>query len=107
MTEVSVGVETELMKVYAPPRVIVPPSGLVTVTLAVPAAQAGLVAWIVSGVCTMTAVAGPQPMVTVAPARNCGPVIVTRVPPVTGPKFGAISWMIGVDEARKVKPRWR
>ena len=60
----------------------------VTVTVAAPAACAGVVAVIRVALTTTTFVAGAPPNVTVAPAATFVPVIVTAVPPAIGPLFG-------------------
>jgi hypothetical protein len=70
-------------------------SGFVTVTVAAPAACAGVVAVIVVAFTTVTPVAAVPPMVTVAPATKFVPVIVTLVPPAIGPLEGAIPVTVG------------
>jgi hypothetical protein len=66
--------------VHALPRVILHASLFVTVTGVAPIGRAGAVAVIVVAFTTTTFVAAEMPNVTVAPARNCVPVIVTAVP---------------------------
>jgi hypothetical protein len=58
------------------------------VTVTAPALPAGVVAVIVVLFTTLTFVAAAPPNVTVAPVAKFVPVIVTPVPPVTGPLFG-------------------
>jgi hypothetical protein len=60
----------------------------VTVTVAAPAVPAGVVAVIDVLLTTTTFVADALPNFTVAPAAKLVPVIVTDVPPATGPLFG-------------------
>jgi len=61
---------------------------LVTVTVTEPALPTGVVAVMVVLFTTTTLVAAAAPNVTVAPAAKFVPVIVTAVPPATGPPFG-------------------
>ena len=61
------------------------PLGLVTVTVAPPAAPAGVVAVIEVLLITVTPVAAVPPNVTVAPDAKSMPEIVRGVPPVIGP----------------------
>jgi hypothetical protein len=68
---------------------------LVTVTVTAPALPAGVVAVIVVLFTTTTLVAAVPPNVTVAPAAKFVPVIVTAVPPATGPLFGATLLTVG------------
>jgi hypothetical protein len=68
---------------------------LVTVTVTAPALPAGVVAVIVVLFTTTTLVAATLPNVTVAPAAKFVPVIVTAVPPATGPLFGATLLTLG------------
>ena len=71
---------------------------MVTITLAVPALPAGVVAVIEVELTTFTAVAAVPPIVTaVAPVRSV-PVIVTDCPPASGPDNGLIA--VGVGPAR-------
>ena len=63
-----------------------------------PAACAGVVAVIDVLLATFTAVAAVPPSVTLAPARNPVPVIVTAVPPAVVPETGAIRVIVGADE---------
>ena len=62
---------------------LVPP-GVVTRTLAVPTARAGVVAVMVVALTTMTLVAAVPPMVTAVAPERFVPVIVTLVPPRGG-----------------------
>ena len=68
---------------------------LVTITFTAPAACAGVVAVIVVLFTTVTPVAGVPPTLTVAPAKNPVPVIVTAVPPAAVPEFGAMEATVG------------
>jgi hypothetical protein len=68
---------------------------LVTVTDTAPALPAGVVAVIVVLFTTTTLVAAVLPNFTVAPAAKFVPVIVTAVPPATGPPFGATLLTVG------------
>jgi hypothetical protein len=61
---------------------------LVTVTVAAPALPAGVVAVMVVLFTTVTPVAAVPPKVTAAPLAKSIPVMVTAVPPATGPPFG-------------------
>jgi hypothetical protein len=67
----------------------------VTVTVTPPAACAGVVAVIVVLFTTTALVAAVPPNVTVAPAAKFVPVIVTAVPPATGPLFGDTLLTVG------------
>jgi hypothetical protein len=67
----------------------------VTVTVAAPAACAGVVAVIVVPFTTTTLVAAVPPIVTVAPAAKFVPVIVTAVPPAADPLFGEMLLTVG------------
>jgi hypothetical protein len=60
----------------------------VTVTVTAPAVPAGVVAVIDVLLTTTTLVAAVLPNVTVAPAAKFVPVMVTAVPPATGPLLG-------------------
>ena len=71
------------------------PSLLVTTTFTAPAACAGVVAVMVVELTTTTAVAGVAPRLTVAPARNPVPVMVTAVPPAAVPDAGEIPVSVG------------
>jgi hypothetical protein len=68
---------------------------LVTVTVTAPAACAGVVAVIEVLLTTFTLVAADPPRVTVAPARNPVPAIVTEVPPFAEPELGVIEVTVG------------
>ena len=71
------------------------PPGVVTRTLAGPAAPAGVVAVMVVALTTLTLVAAVPPIVTaVAPVRFM-PVMLTDVPPAVGPVFGVIDVTVG------------
>ena len=71
------------------------PSVLVTTTLTVPAACAGVVAVIEVLLTTVMLVAAVPPNVTVAPNRNPVPVIVIAVPPAVVPEVGEIVATVG------------
>src|ERR1700740_524298 len=64
-------------------------------TVTAPAACAGVVAVICVGLTTTTFVAVLLPNVTVAPAAKFVPLIVTAVPPATGPLFGDMLLTVG------------
>jgi len=68
---------------------------LVTVTVTAPTLPPGVVAVMVVPFVTTTFVAAVPPNVTVAPAAKFVPVIVTAVPPATGPLFGATLVTVG------------
>jgi hypothetical protein len=68
----------------------------VTVTLTAPALPAGVVAVMLVLLTTTTFVAAALPNVTVAPVAKFVPVIVTDVPPATGPLFGLTLLTVGV-----------
>jgi hypothetical protein len=68
----------------------------VTVTVTAPAAFAGVVAVIWVPLTTTTLLAAAVPNVTVAPAAKFVPVIVTFVPPTTGPLFGDTPLTVGI-----------
>jgi hypothetical protein len=72
------------------------PPELVTVTVTAPALPAGVVAVIVVPFTTTTLVAAAPPNVTVAPLAKFVPVIVTAVPPASGPLFGLTLLTVGV-----------
>jgi hypothetical protein len=74
--------------VYPPARLPLCPPGFVTVTVAAPALPAGVTAVMVVLLTTTTLLAAVPPNVTVAPLAKFVPVIVTAVPPDTGPLFG-------------------
>ena len=71
------------------------PLALVTVTVTAPALPAGVVAVMVVLFTTTTLVAACPPKVTVAPAAKFVPVIVTAVPPATGPLLGDTLLTVG------------
>jgi len=96
--EIAVTVGTELdPDVYVNPSVRLPlcVSGLVTTTSTVAAACAAVVAVIKVAFTTVTPVAAVPPRLTVAPARNPVPVIVTAVPPLVVPEMGDIPVRVG------------
>ena len=68
---------------------------LVTTTLTAPAARAAVVAVIDVLLTTVTPVAAVPPRLTVAPARNPVPVIVTAVPPAVVPLLGLTLVTVG------------
>jgi len=72
------------------------PPEFVTVTVTAPAAAAGVVAEITLVFRTTTFVAAFPPNVTVAPDAKFVPLIVTSVPPSTGPVFGSMLVTVGV-----------
>jgi hypothetical protein len=69
----------------------------VTVTVTAPAPPAGVVAVIVVLLTTVTPVAAELPKVTVAPEAKFVPVMVTAVPPATGPLFGLTLVTVGEE----------
>ena len=71
------------------------PPELVTVTVTPPAPPAGVVAVIVVLFTTTTFVDALLPNFTVAPLAKFVPVIVTAVPPATGPLFGDTLLTVG------------
>ena len=88
---VTVGAAAYVYSVFAE---FVPP-GVVTSTLAVPAAFAGVVAVIVVPLVTVTLVAASAPIVTAVAPVNPVPVIVTAWLPATGPLVGLILVTVG------------
>jgi hypothetical protein len=70
-----------------------------TVTVTAPAFPAGVAAVIVVLLTTATFVAAVAPNITVAPAAKFVPVIVTAVPPATGPLFGDTPVTVGAAAA--------
>ena len=68
---------------------------LVTTTFTAPAAWAAVVAVIDVLLTTFTPVAAVPPRLSVAPVRKPVPVIVTPVPPPSGPEFGVIEVTVG------------
>src|SRR5258706_1255790 len=70
-------------------------SMFVTTTATAPRACGGVVALIEVAFANVTLVAEIPPMVTVAPAANPVPVIVTGVPPAVGPVAGEIPVTVG------------
>ena len=71
------------------------PPALVTVTSTLPAASAGAVAVIEVAELTVTLEAAVEPNLTVLPAANPVPVIVTEVPPAVGPNVGLTAATVG------------
>jgi hypothetical protein len=71
------------------------PPELVTVTVTAPAVPAGVVAVIVVLLTTTTLAAAVLPNVTVAPEAKFVPVMVTAVPPATGPLLGLTLLTVG------------
>ena len=69
-------------------RLPLSPLLLVTVTVTAPELPPGVVAVIDVLLTTVTLVAAALPKVTVAPLAKFVPVIVTEVPPATGPPLG-------------------
>jgi hypothetical protein len=67
----------------------------VTVTVTPPAACAGVVAVTWVPLTNTTLVAAVPPNVTLAPAAKFVPVIVTAVPPATGPLLGETLLTVG------------
>jgi hypothetical protein len=92
LTLVTVGVP---IYVYPLARLPLCPPVFVTVTVTVPALPAGVVAVIVVLFTTTTFVAAVPPNVTPAPLAKFVPVIVTPVPPPTGPLFGPTPVTVG------------
>jgi hypothetical protein len=84
---------------YVYPLLSVPfcESVLVTITLTVPAACAGVVAVIEVELTTVTLVAAVPPKLTVAPDEKPVPVILTDVPPLVLPEVGEIAVTVGAD----------
>jgi hypothetical protein len=68
---------------------------LVTVTVTAPALPAGVVAVMVVLFTTTRLPAAAPPNVAVAPTAKFVPVIVTAVPPVSAPPFGATLLTVG------------
>lgn len=71
------------------------PSVLETATVTAPTALAGVDAVIEVLFTTVTPVAAVPPKLTVAPVKKLVPVIVTPVPPPTGPVLGVIDVTVG------------
>src|SRR5580704_2478324 len=74
------------------------PSGLVPVTLTLPAAPAGVVAVIVVLLTKVTTVAALLPRLTVAPATKLVPLIVIGVPPIVEPDTGVTPVTMGAGK---------
>ena len=73
-----------------------------TVTVTAPAIPAGVAAVIVVLFTTTTLVAAVAPNVTVDPAAKFVPVMVTAVPPATGPLFGVTLLNVGATAATRL-----
>ena len=71
------------------------PSDVVTRTLAVPAAPAGVTAVIVVAETTVTEVAAAPPIVTEVAPVKLAPEMVTLVPPEIAPALGEIDATVG------------
>lgn len=69
--------------------------GFVTTTFTVPGPRAGVLAVSEVELPKTTLAAGTPPSVTVAPFTKPEPVMVTVVPPVTGPVVGEIAVTVG------------
>src|SRR5438105_13481494 len=89
---------------YVHAQVAVWVSGLVTTTLAVPAACAPVVPLMVVLV-TVTPVSATPPIAAVAPDWKFVPPIVTAVPPVVGPVDGETVLTVGAGDASSVYVR--
>ncbi|UYB45099.1 hypothetical protein SLV14_000167 [Streptomyces sp. Je 1-4] len=78
-----------------PPGTVLVPLGVVTTTGQRPGVPGGVMAviWVPAGL-TMTLEAGRPQRVTVAPIRSV-PVMVTNVPPATGPWAGVMLDVVG------------
>jgi hypothetical protein len=72
---------------------------LVTTTSTAPAAWAGVVAVIEVEFTKVTPVAAVPPKVTVAPLTKFVPVMVTAVPPMSGPLVGATEVTVRAPQA--------
>jgi hypothetical protein len=70
-------------------------SGFVTTTLCAPAVPVGVTALIEVALTKVTLVAEVPPTLTVAPLTKAVPVMVTEVPPVSGPELGEILATVG------------
>ena len=75
--------------------VLFEPLGVVTTTLLVPAVPAGVIQVMVVELTTLTLVVTVPPIVTIVAPVKFVPVIVTLVPPATGPLAGAIEVTVG------------
>lgn len=80
----------------APATVTDPPAGVVSITLTTADARAGVRTVTEVGLTTVSAVPGVPPNVTSDDAVSVVPVMVTKVPPVTGPADGATFEIVGV-----------
>ena len=72
------------------------PLAVVTLTVAWPTVPAGAVAVIEVSELTVNEVAAVPPKLTAVAPVKFAPVIVTTVPPATGPLVGAIDVMVGL-----------
>ena len=82
--------------VVEPPRLALWPSGLVSVTLTIPAEPEGGVTAVNDVLLTnVTLVASVLPNFTVAPETKLVPVRLTLVPPATGPEEGEMDVSVG------------
>jgi hypothetical protein len=77
---------------------------MVTTTLAVPAAPAGVVALMVVGFTTEKVVAAAPPKVTLLAPVKFVPVMVTLFPPATGPELGLTEVTVGNGLTANVNP---
>ena len=104
-TLVTVGAGFGFTYVYPLDSVPLCVSLLVTTTFPAPAAWAAVVAVIDVLFTTVTLVAAVPPIVTLAPARNPVPAIVTGVPPAVVPDDGEIVFTVGAGLATWPLPR--
>jgi hypothetical protein len=82
------------------------PAGVVTVTSTVPmAVAAGAVAVIVVSLTTVKDAAAVEPKLTAVAPRKSVPVMVTRVPPTSGPLVGLTAVTTGCTTPAVVMPR--
>lgn len=88
--------------VKAPALVADCPSEFLTLTFTVPAASAGVVAWICVALLTRTFGEAIAPKRTDAPALKFEPLIVTSVPPAVGPELGLTALMAGAGAGETV-----
>src|SRR5881409_3054438 len=84
---------------YAPGRVALAPSGLVTVRSVTPAPWAGVTTSIRAESTTVTELAGTPPKATAAPERNPVPVMTTIAPPRELPEPGVTDETAGAGAA--------
>jgi hypothetical protein len=76
-------------------RLPLSPLLLVTVTVTAPVLPAGVVAVMVVVLTTVTPVAAVDPNVTIAPLAKLVPVMVTALPPASGPPLGDTLLTVG------------